>query len=273
MIFSFKNQWAYDNEKTMEADISNREKLIAKIIIRMASLLGRLSLLLFLVFLFIGPFPIVKMRIPEIHLLVWNGILSFIFFIQHSGMMRMSFRNRLNRIVPTHFNGAVYTIFSSIVLTGVVILWQPSTTVLYEFQGYLRWCIRGFFFLALAGFSWGAYSLKYFDPFGGGAIKAYLKGKQTRPQRFMVYGPYLWVRHPLYFFALLLVWVYPGLTLDRLLFNMLWTGWVYIGTVFEEKDLISEFGNQYREYQKKIPMLIPWKGPGKAFNLDRIKEL
>ena len=228
-----------------------------------------INMLLFLIFLLVGPFHIVKMEFSESHLLVWNGILSILFFIQHSGMIRTGFRTRLNRVVPSHFNGALYTIFSSIVLTGVIILWQPSVIVVYELQSYARWISRAVFFLTIAGFSWGVYSLKSFDPFGSGRIKAHLKGRSARPQIFSVYGPYLWVRHPLYFFVLVLIWVCPDLTLDRLLFNMLWTCWIYLGAIFEEKDLVSEFGNQYREYQKKVPMLIPWKGSGKAFSLEQ----
>jgi protein-S-isoprenylcysteine O-methyltransferase Ste14 len=72
------------------------------------------------------------------------------------------------------------------------------------------------------------------------------------------------VRHPLYFFSLIMFWSCPGLTADRLLFNLMWTTWIIAGTVLEERDLLREFGDGYREYQKKVPMLIPYKLPGKA---------
>jgi protein-S-isoprenylcysteine O-methyltransferase Ste14 len=74
---------------------------------------------------------------------------------------------------------------------------------------------------------------------------------------FVVRGPYRWVRHPLYLFMILMIWSCPDLTSDRLLFNGLWTVWIAIGSIFEERDLVSEFGNAYREYQRKVPMLIP----------------
>jgi hypothetical protein len=48
---------------------------------------------------------------------------------------------------------------------------------------------------------------------------------------------------------------------DRLLFNVLWTIWIVIGTVLEERDLTSDFGNDYREYQRNVPMLLPTKIP------------
>jgi protein-S-isoprenylcysteine O-methyltransferase Ste14 len=74
---------------------------------------------------------------------------------------------------------------------------------------------------------------------------------------FVVKGPYRWVRHPLYLFMTLMIWSCPDLTADRLLFNGLWTVWIVIGSILEERDLVLEFGDVYREYQQTVPMFIP----------------
>ena len=85
-----------------------------------------------------------------------------------------------------------------------------------------------------------------------------LKHKEPPPPMpFTVRGPYCWVRHPLYFFSLLMIWFSPVLTFDRLMFNILWTGWIIVGTILEERDLTVAFGDEYKEYQQKVPMLIP----------------
>jgi protein-S-isoprenylcysteine O-methyltransferase Ste14 len=78
----------------------------------------------------------------------------------------------------------------------------------------------------------------------------------------VVQGAYRWVRHPLYLVVLLLIWSYPVLTIDRLLFNVLWTVWIVVGTVLEERDLTTNFGNDYRDYQRNVPMLLPTRIPG-----------
>jgi len=52
----------------------------------------------------------------------------------------------------------------------------------------------------------------------------------------------------------------PDLSLDRLLFNVLWSVWIVLGAYFEERDLVADFGEEYRQYQKSVPMLMPWKG-------------
>jgi len=224
-----------------------------------AILIGGGSLFLFGVFLVIGPITIVRFYAMERQVLLWDGLLSILFFIQHSGMMRTSFRTWLAAIVPRHYHPSTYAIASGMALTAVVLCWQPSQTVLYQAEGVLRLLARAISVFAIAGFAWGVRALGNFDTFGLIPIRVYLRGKQLRPPNVIVRGPYLWVRHPLYFFVLILIWSAPDVSLDRLLFNVLWTLWVVLGTYLEEKDLVAEFGETYRHYQKTVPMLFPWR--------------
>ncbi|MGB5627397.1 MAG: isoprenylcysteine carboxylmethyltransferase family protein, partial [Woeseiaceae bacterium] len=126
----------------------------------------------------------------------------------------------------------------------------------------LWWAARMIFLLALAVGIWGGLSLKGFDSFGLRPIRYRFRAKPSPPSVLVVQGAYRWVRHPLYLVILLMIWSYPVLTIDRLLFNMLWTIWIVIGAVLEERDLTAEFGDDYREYQRNVPMLLPTRIPG-----------
>ena len=234
---------------------------MSSLILLLATFVGGGSLLLFVIFLFNGPLHLVTMGWPHRVVLAWDGLLSLMFFAQHSGMLRRGFRIRLARIIPPHYHAALYAILSGVALTVLIVFWQSSATVLCSLKGSLRWLVRGLFFLALGGFAWGAYALRSFDPLGLTAIRVHRRGKQLPPQEFVVRGPYLWVRHPLYLFSILLIWSCPDMTADRLFFNMLWTVWIYVGTVLEEADLVAAFGEAYRDYQRKVPRLIPWRWP------------
>jgi protein-S-isoprenylcysteine O-methyltransferase Ste14 len=55
----------------------------------------------------------------------------------------------------------------------------------------------------------------------------------------------------------------PNLTVDILLYNVLWTAWIIVGSVLEERDLVASFDREYRDYQIKVPMLIPFSHDGK----------
>jgi protein-S-isoprenylcysteine O-methyltransferase Ste14 len=139
----------------------------------------------------------------------------------------------------------------------VIVLWQKGGLVLTVSRGVFRWLFYLAYLVSFAGFIWGVRALKVFDPYGLRPILERLRGGQARPMLLSIRGPYRWVRHPLYLFMILMIWSCPDLTGDRLLFNGLWTVWIVIGSILEERDLVLEFGDTYREYQRKVPMLIP----------------
>ena len=237
------------------------DRFVPYTIMTLAVVIGGGSLLLFGTFLLIGPISIGRFRASELQVLLWDGLLSILFFIQHSGMIRASFQNRLAPIIPRRYHPATYAIASGIALAAVVLFWQPSQTVLYQADGLPRLLTRAISVLAIVGFAWGVRALRNFDTFGLVPIKVHLRGKQLRPPTFVVRGPYLWLRHPLYFFMILLIWSAPDVGSDRLLFNVLWTLWIVVGSCLEERDLVTEFGEKYRQYQRTVPMLFPWRFP------------
>ncbi len=243
---------------------SKRDQIVAKTIMHGAVWISRVSLLGFVVFIFSGPFDLIQLYWPPMGWQVWDTLLCFLFFVQHSGMIRRGLRARMADQIPAYYHDALYCIVSGVVLAMVVVFWQPSHMLLLELQGAWRWLARGLFFLAAAGMGWGVWALKGFDPYGKKPIQAHLSSRPLRPRPFSVQGPYLRMRHPLYFFTLVMIWSGPLLSADRLLFNVLWSGWIYLGALLEEKDLMSDFGDDYRRYQKQVPMLIPWKIAQKA---------
>ncbi len=211
----------------------------------------------FLLFLLTGSPELISLNFRANQVLWWDVGLSVAFFLQHSGMVRKSFRQWLAHLLPKEYEGAVYATVSGIVLLVLIVLWQKSSPVFTISRGVIRWLFYIAYLLSLAGFIWGVRALKVFDPYGLKPILSRLRGRKPRPMMLAVRGPYRWVRHPLYLFMILMIWSCPDLTSDRLLFNGLWTVWIVIGSILEERDLVLEFGDAYREYQRKVPMLIP----------------
>ena len=241
------------------AQLMNR--FSASLMMTLAVLLGGGSLALLGFFLLVGPVSQVRFRAPEAQILWWDGSLCLLFFIQHSGMIRRPFHTSLAQLISPDLHPAPYAIVWGVALAAVVLLWQPSSTIVWEIHGLFRLLPRLIAVLAIVGFIWGVRSLRTFDTFGLAPIKARLRGRPLPASRFMLRGPYLWVRHPLYLFMILLIWSGPWAAADRLLFNLLWTAWVVLGSRWEERDLVAEFGERYRRYQEAVPMLLPWRGP------------
>jgi protein-S-isoprenylcysteine O-methyltransferase Ste14 len=229
------------------------------LIVVVTSLLGGGSLLLLGLFLFFGPFQMVDFKLGIPATLGLDAALCLAFIFQHSTMIRKSFRHHLERFIPLHYHGVFYTLASGSILIIMLIFWQDSGLVLVNFEGGLYWALIFIFFAGISVFILGGRALKSFDAFG---IRLMLTRLADRPERTVplsIKGPYRWVRHPLYFSTLVLIWSCPVVTADRLLFNIIFTLWIVIGTKLEERDLVTEFGSAYREYQRKVPMLIPWK--------------
>jgi protein-S-isoprenylcysteine O-methyltransferase Ste14 len=73
----------------------------------------------------------------------------------------------------------------------------------------------------------------------------------------VVHGLYKIVRHPLYTFSLLFLWLTPSVSQNSLTVYIGSTLYILIGTYFEERKLLREFGEAYADYKKSTPMLIP----------------
>ncbi len=236
-----------------------RTALVPRVVLGLALATGAGSLVLFALFLW--GWPGTGIRWTATGALLWDAGLSLAFFVQHSGMVRRSFRKRLAELVPERYLGAAYTIASGLVLGAVVLLWRGTESRLLALEGPWRWAARACWLLAIFTFSRSVRALGSFDPFGLDAIRAGLRGRPDEgPPTFTVEGPYRWVRHPLYSCVLVLIWTCPTVTADRLLFDLLWTVWIYVGATLEERDLVAAFGDAYRRYREKVPMLVPWRG-------------
>ena len=117
----------------------------AYITIALAYLLGGGSLLLFALFLFHGSLNLVDLGLSQTAAIGLDAILSLAFFVQHSAMIRRSFRRLLIRFLPEDYHGVLYTITSGVVLLALVLLWQESAKQLVASEGIIRWLLRAIF--------------------------------------------------------------------------------------------------------------------------------
>jgi protein-S-isoprenylcysteine O-methyltransferase Ste14 len=227
----------------------------------LSAAIGITALIGFTIFLFTGPWKILVLYRDTRAVLVFDLCLSMAFFVQHSGMIRHSFRAWFNKLAPEYYHGAIFSIASGICLYCIILFWQVTEQTMVTANDPLRLGMRALFLAALGGIIWGNLVLRSFDSFGLRAIRCHLCGKSLPVACFSERGPYRWVRHPQYFCILVMIWSYPDLTADRLLFNVLWSAWIAVGALLEERDLAVTFGHQYKDYQSRVPMLIPCRVP------------
>ena len=156
-------------------------KIIPYLAIVFAALLGGGSLIVLVLFLDVGSLGLLDLGLERVGVLAWDVLLCLAFFVQHSLMIRKSFRRRLVRFIPSHYQGAFYTVASGIVLLVLLVFWQQSAYTLIDLQGALSWLVGGIYFLAIADFAWSMGALGSFDAFGLNPILAQMRGTQEFP--------------------------------------------------------------------------------------------
>jgi protein-S-isoprenylcysteine O-methyltransferase Ste14 len=78
-----------------------------------------------------------------------------------------------------------------------------------------------------------------------------------KPGKLVKSGFYSSMRHPLYTFGLLFLWLSPSMTVNSLIVYVSLTVYILIGAYFEERKLLREFGQEYEDYRSATPMIVP----------------
>jgi protein-S-isoprenylcysteine O-methyltransferase Ste14 len=128
---------------------------------------------------------------------------------------------------------------------------------LYVVPAPWRWLMVGGQLLALLGLG---VTLLQTAPLHFMGIGQLFAEQPAEMNSFSVAGFYKWVRHPLYSFSLLFLWLTPLMTVNLFAVYVLFTIYFYLGSVHEEKRLLAEFGGAYRDYQQRVPRLFPIPG-------------
>lgn len=190
--------------------------------------------------------------------LLLDIVLLSLFAIQHSGMARPAFKRWWTNIVPRPVERSTYILLASLTLVLIFWQWRPLPAVVWNVQlEWARWLLWGFFALGWIIVFVSAQLIDSGHLFGLNQVKAYLRDEDSPSPEFQTPGLYRHVRHPLMTGFLIAFWVTPTMTAGHLLFACATTTYILLALQLEERDLIRRFGDRYRRYRKRVPMLIP----------------
>jgi protein-S-isoprenylcysteine O-methyltransferase Ste14 len=189
---------------------------------------------------------------------VVNLVLLGLFGVQHSVMARPRFKSWWTQFVPPPVERSTYVLLASLTLILLFWLWRPIPGYLWEAQGFLAFALGKLGWLGWVLALASTFLINHFDLFGLSQVFAYWSGKPTPEPEFRTPAFYRVVRHPLYLGFLLALWVKPTMSYGRLLFATVLTLYILVAIRFEERDLIDLFGQRYRDYQRRVSMIVPW---------------
>lgn len=190
--------------------------------------------------------------------LLVNALLLGIFALQHSIMARPAFKRVWTRVVPVQAERSTYVLFASLALALLFWQWRPLPQLVWSVPGQ----VPAAAILAAGWAGWAmvllsTWLISHFHLFGVSQGFARLLRRPESEPKFVTPLLYRWLRHPIYAGFILAFWAAPQMSLGRLFFAVATTGYILIGIWLEERDLVSLFGERYRQYRREVGMLWP----------------
>jgi len=196
------------------------------------------------------------------------------FAFVHSFCVAENVKRLVARVMGVTFVQAFYRLlystfgFATTLLAVYLVTLIPDSEI-FRSPHWLRWPMRG---IQAFGLLIGAASFRVFDVgefLGIRQAARHLKGLKPAGDmegltgnRLVTSGLYGVVRNPMYLGGILIFTFQPVITRNWLVVSALADAYFIFGALAEERRMLMRFGEEYRLYRERVPLLIP--GPKAA---------
>lgn len=202
-------------------------------------------------------------------------LLLGIFALQHSGMARRAFKRWLTRWFPAAMERSTYVLVSSLILILLFWQWRPLPGLIWNVNAvWGQWLLYALFALGWFLVLTGTFIINHFDLTGLRQVWLRLRGRAYTEMPFKDGWYYRVVRHPLMLGFTIAFWATPRMSVGHLLFAIATTAYILLAVKYlEERDLVAQYGETYRDYQRRVPMLCPWPRPRRTDSAKKLENV
>lgn len=216
---------------------------------------------------FVGDLPFVPLTVdrgpaaPTAVAVAGNLFLILLFALQHSVMARPGFKKAWTRLIPAVAERSFYVLAASAMLILMFALWRPIPQTAWNLSGTMLelplWLLFGTGWLIVLV---STFLINHFELFGLQQAWLNLRGRRAAQPQLRQPLFYRWVAHPLYSGFFIAFWATPTMSYGHLLLAAGMSFFMLVAIQYEERDLASLFGDDYRRYRSKVGMLVPRLG-------------
>ncbi len=197
---------------------------------------------------------------PMTEAIIIDVLLMSVFALQHSVMARKPFKRWLTQFVPQSLERSTYVLLSSLALILLFWQWRPIPSLVWKIGNpQIALAATGLSFAGWFIVLTSTFLINHFELFGLHQVAANLTGRTMPQPRFRTPLLYKFIRHPIYLGFIVAFWAAAAMSAGHLLFAAVTTAYIFVGVMLEERDLVDLFGDDYRRYQARVSMLVPWR--------------
>ena len=194
-------------------------------------------------------------------ILILFAVFGYTHTLLASEKVKVQFKKIFGGLIA--FYRILYNLLSLISLYIIYELSPKPHLILYDLQNPYDLLILVPQFLSLAGVFWVFRYICLKEFLGFDQIKRFWQKRYETEldEEFTlrIEGPYKYSRHPVYFFSITFLMFRPVMDLFYLTFFICTVAYFYIGSYYEEKKLVRQFGEIYKTYKKAVPRIFPVK--------------
>jgi len=206
--------------------------------------------------------------------IVINLGLVLLFGLQHSVMARHSFKKAWTRIIPEPAERATYVLATVACLALAFAFWSPMTATLWRLEEpVFVYIVLGVQAVGWTTLVWSTFALGHLHLFGLTQGWIAFRGRSLPDLEFRTPPIYRLVRPPVQLGILIGIWTAPVMTVGHCVFATAMPAYIFVGLLFEERDLVRQFGQRCLAYRQSVPKVIrrlwPTASPLKQGNTPR----